>query len=576
MTPSPRQGREARNRAAVAAAATIAVVAAILIAAPSAFAIGLTNLSSAPTNTQAGANSDFTIHMEFTSPGDQVRDLVIGLPPGQIGDPTATPLCTVAQLNADACPANTIVGEVTAVANILGIPLPVTATGFLYNLEAQPGEPARFGIVLHPLGIGIVPPITLQSAVALRPDDFGLNTIIDDIPNTTLIGGDTSIVSQDITLYGIAPGTGRPFSRNPTSCQQATTTFSATSYSGPTTVTPATGQASYTPTGCGALPFSPVFSADVDVPGELEPGTKPAVTTVIRQTAAESGMRNAKVFVPPELGADVNQILPGEVCAPAQFQAHSCPANTRVGTAIAASPVMANPLTGSVYVVDNPGNTAQIGLDLQGQLSLQLLGQLEPSDNSSTFTNLPDIPISRFELRFDGGPDGLLSATRDICRPPAPVFRTDFLAYSGARRIGATDAVVKGCGPLRDPTLRVRLKRTGSEHPGLIAKVKAASGFERLRRVKLKLPPGLSSAGGRHEADISARANGDRLKPSAVRANGRTVTLKLPSYGVASAKLKVAGDALNRRGSLGGRPKFRAKVTDTDGKATSLRVRAKR
>ena len=98
---------------------------------------------------QAGAHSDFHIHMDFG--GGQVKDLTVGLPPGLVGDPNATPQCTVAQLNADGCPANTQVGRVIANATVTVGVLPVTldVNGDLYNLTPQPGEPARFGIVLR-------------------------------------------------------------------------------------------------------------------------------------------------------------------------------------------------------------------------------------------------------------------------------------------------------------------------------------------------------------------------------------------------------------------------------------------
>ena len=78
----------------------IVIAAAALLAVPaSAQALSLSGLAASPASTQAGAHSDFQIHMHFA--GGQVKDLTIGLPPGQIGDPNATPLCTVGQLNAD-------------------------------------------------------------------------------------------------------------------------------------------------------------------------------------------------------------------------------------------------------------------------------------------------------------------------------------------------------------------------------------------------------------------------------------------------------------------------------------------
>jgi hypothetical protein len=273
--------------------------AALLVALPtSAQALGLSNLTAAPASTQAGAHSDFHIHMDFS--GGQVKDLTVGLPPGMVGNPNATPKCTVQDLNADNCPDNTIVGSVTANATVTVVVLPVSVdvNGDLYNLQPQPGEPARFGIVLRPLSVpplpSVLPPIILQSGVQLRPD-FGLNTVINDIPNTTLSSGDTTIDSQDITLFGSRAWMSAPFMRNPTSCNLKTTSFSATPYTGGT----ATGQASFTTTGCGNLNFSPSFTARVGGPGQTGPNRVPTtVITSIDQDPDEADLIKAQVAVP--------------------------------------------------------------------------------------------------------------------------------------------------------------------------------------------------------------------------------------------------------------------------------------
>ena len=105
-------------------------------------------------------HSDVNIHIGFTSPGDDVKDLTVSLPPGLVGDPTATPLCTVTQLQGDACPSASQVGTVTTGATAHPIPLlsvPLTVNGSLYNVEAAAGQPARFGIVLRPTGSDPLP-----------------------------------------------------------------------------------------------------------------------------------------------------------------------------------------------------------------------------------------------------------------------------------------------------------------------------------------------------------------------------------------------------------------------------------
>ena len=79
------------SRTRIALTTAIAATAASLAVASSASALGFTNLSSAPVDVTAGAHSNFTQHIEFTTPTDDVKNLIVHLPPGQVGDPTATP-----------------------------------------------------------------------------------------------------------------------------------------------------------------------------------------------------------------------------------------------------------------------------------------------------------------------------------------------------------------------------------------------------------------------------------------------------------------------------------------------------
>jgi hypothetical protein len=127
----------------------IAAVALAAVAPASASAaISLTGSTGAPSNLAAGAHSDFNIHLATS--GDDIKDLVISLPPGEVGNPQATPLCNPSQL--PNCPANTQVGTVSSSVTIASL-LPQTITGAVYNLTPNAGEPARFGIVLNSLPI---------------------------------------------------------------------------------------------------------------------------------------------------------------------------------------------------------------------------------------------------------------------------------------------------------------------------------------------------------------------------------------------------------------------------------------
>ena len=436
----------ARDRARRLAAPVIVAAAALVSLAGAASAQALTVTGTAqPVNPQAGAHSNVNININFGPADQNVDDLRIGLPPGLIGDPTATPLCTVAQLNADACPAASQVGTVTANATVTVLVVPVTldVNGTLYNLEAQPGEPARFGIVLRPVSIPplppLLPPVIMQSGVELRPD-FGLDTVVNNIPETTS-GLPTHINSMSLTLLGTANG--QPFMRNPTSCAPATTTFTASPHP------PATGSASdtdeFTPTDCGSLPFSPGFSARAGAPGATAPPARSPVTTVISQTEAEAGLKTATVFLPSELGTDLTVLE--NTCSEADFLNSACPPSNIIGGALAQSAVLNEPLVGPVVLIATPG-LPRVGLDLQGPLHLLLQGDFQIAASTGVqFDGLPDIPILNFALTFNGGPSGLVIPARDLCLPPAPLFSTDFVGHNGATQSGQVAATIEGCGP---------------------------------------------------------------------------------------------------------------------------------
>src|SRR5262245_28693284 len=452
--------RELRRRAA-----TITLLATVLFAAAPAAAQAITvSGTAAPTDTTAGAHSNFNIHIDFS--GGQVKDLVVGLPPGLVGDPNATPKCTVAQLNAstgmaDGCPANTQVGSVSAVAQLLML-VPVTVNGKLYNLQPQPGEPARFGIVLHPDPLGVTTPIILQSGAQLRQNDFGLNTIINNIPNQTVAPGDTTILSQDITLFGIAPGTGNPFMRNPTSCTPKSTTFSATPYSESTgnATTPA-----FTPTTCAGLDFSPSFSALIG-PGQVGAGAKPPVTTSIDQDNGEAGLRTARVVIPTDLNPDTAAVA--NQCSQGDFQAGTCPPGTIVGSATASSPLLTQPLSGPVALTQTGAGLPNVGLNLQGELHLLLQGTFG-ADKAVTFEGLPDVPIAHFQLSFN---PGVLTVGRDLCGPPAPVFHEDFNGWNGASRSLDTPATAVGGGCTPCPVSKAKKKHKKKNREAAAAKKK--------------------------------------------------------------------------------------------------------
>ena len=429
-----------------------------LILVPAAHAaLGFQGLSAAPADPNAGANSDFNVHIGFTSATDDVKDLTISLPPGMVGNPTATPLCTMTQLQGDSCPGASQVGSVTAnvtahLLDPLPLTLPLTVDGSLYNVTAPVGEPARFGIVLRPVGSDPLPlfqKIIQVSDVRLRQSDFGLDTVLANIPRTAHALGQalsvpTDINSMDISLRGTVGGKG--FMRNPTSCGTKTTKFTADSYANPNQQV--TGQASWVSANCAVLPFSPHLLVGLGGPGATSVGKTIPMTTTITQGNGEAGLRNAQVLLPTRIGPNIS-VLDNQ-CPLAKFRADAttCPAASKVGTGTASSPFLPSALNGTVVITSPlPGEPLPgLGVDLRGPLSLQVIGKFVFTPAlGNAFADLPDIPISNFKLRFHGGNGGLISTGANLCKAHPPLFRGTFDGWNGATKNVGVKAKISGC-----------------------------------------------------------------------------------------------------------------------------------
>lgn len=540
--------------------ATLGAVAGSLAFGASAQAFDVSGTIGEPANKRAGANSDLTIQIEVQEPEAQIRDLTIHLPPGLVGDPTGPLQCAETELLADACPDGSQVGTTSSDVDVVVldpvITVPLTVTGDVYNMVPQQGEPARFGIVLRPPSsdvLPLLPKIYLQSPASLRQGDFGLDSILKDLPNQSA-GLETRIKSFDLTLFAKA-GNDTDFLRNPTSCTPKQITFDAKSYDDQT----ASGEAPpFTPTNCPALDFSPELTAEVEGVGT---GIHPELTTVISQGATEAGLKDAEVILPAELQPN-NDALNNQCTIP-DFNAGTCAAAAAIGSAVASSPLQSNPLTGTAYLLNNGGGLG-LGLDLQGDLAFKLIGSFvfDPQFRTGNlFEDLPDIPISEFELTIDGGDGGLVTATRDLCEPPAILTDYDFLGHNGEQVTGQVETGVTGC-PEVDPTATVDVPNPGADNPDLDLDVTAGS--DPVKKVKLKLPGAFRfTSGKKFKAGATVLVDGAEVPDSHVK--GKPHRAILDDLGAAdTANLEIRKKAMARVKKAPTGP-FVVKIVEEDG-----------
>jgi hypothetical protein len=126
------------------------------------------------------------------------KDLHFRLPPGLIGNPTATPRCPIGQFLANLmhveCPADTVMGVALSTVNLFnsGHNL-IQFAEPVFNLEPEAGEPARFGFIVDEQD-----PIVLDTAVRTG-GDYGVTV------SSTNITEQVEFISSEVTFWGV-PG----------------------------------------------------------------------------------------------------------------------------------------------------------------------------------------------------------------------------------------------------------------------------------------------------------------------------------------------------------------------------------
>lgn len=439
----------------------VAVALAVLFgAAGQAKAIGISGVSAAPVDARAGAHSDFNLSFNVSNPSDHLKDLTVDLPTGLLGNPMATTQCTEAQLNQDACPAASQVGTTTTQVTALGLPLSVPGT--VYNVQPPANAPAQLGIVLRPV-LGLLGKIYIDVRIRVRDEaDYGLQTIINNLPRTQA-GLPIEIDGLSLTLNGALPN-GNSFMVNPTTCNTATTKVTADSYASSKPVT-ATG--SFTPTDCANEPFQPGMQIGIDQPTPDTITPHSIGLTQPQDVGGRSVSHVKKAVVRLPTGTSFNpSIAPTlQLCSSSQFGGQGdanvkCPAASLVGHVAFDNPLLGT-VPGDVYFGREPGNPYMLYIIGQKSgVTVKIKATVTPDDATgqitTTFDNLPQVPFTKFNLTFIGGPRGVL-----VTPPSCGTYTGSITAtpYSGGpsqtptTNFQISDDQHGGCSPKETPTV---------------------------------------------------------------------------------------------------------------------------
>jgi hypothetical protein len=420
----------------------------------------IAEFSASTTSSQAGAHPDVTTSVVFpTIAGDggtvfgdgNVRTLVVQLPPGLQGASGAIAGCSQFEFTERRCGAETQVGWVeVALSDSAGIPSLVRLP--VFNL--QPGSDE----VAAEIGFAIGGLVTTHLPIEVRSNgDYGLSVIGIGISrlfsanafSLTMWGvpGDPSHDPQRLdmeTHEPVSPGPlpRIPFLTNPTSCgEDLALRAEATSYQEPEKVIAA--QTTLPPiTGCSEVEFAPRLRArpttdvadspsgldlDLAVPQNLDP-----------DGLASAQPREATLTLPEGLVVNPSAANGLEACSPDQIGlksavgdplAHfgleppSCPAASSLGDVEIVTPLLGEPLKGSVYLAtahQNPfGSLLALYLSIQGPgLDIKLPGKVEPDPQTGritiTFENTPQLSMEHLRIHLFKGASALLR-TPAVC-----------------------------------------------------------------------------------------------------------------------------------------------------------------
>jgi hypothetical protein len=426
---------------------------------------------------QAGASPNASSWTTLSYPGvvntDDIKKTVGHFAAGMLANPEAVPHCKQELYLADACPADTRIGESVARIQVLPPAGPVLEEkGRIYNQELLADEAGRLGIIVDtaPTKTFLTAPFYVRTE-----GDGGLDGILDDLPRAIAGIGDIHVLHLGFTLYGTVQG--RNFTRGPTSCTLKVSTGDGYAYDHPGPIGGPATPSTYTPTGCEKLPFRPTFDMRVGSAGTTGERDHPPLSVRVTQQQGEAGILGNGVTLPFEIGPHLAAL--GTVCTNEQLAAEACPAGSKVGTASATSPFMATPLNGPVHLVQQQGVVIPgLVADLKGRVPLKIRIATQILGGrliKSTVTGVPDLPVGSFTLNLDGGNAGVLESKYDLCfsgsRHRKLAAGVEFSAHSGARTTSKPRIAVAGCGPAARASLRraagrrARMTVTARRHP---------------------------------------------------------------------------------------------------------------
>lgn len=238
------------------------------------------------------------------APVKNLKNVVVELPAGMLGNPTATPKCTQSQLIENQCPHASRVGQFAVIGGLFVFGEFERSGRFccssVFNMVPESGYPAELAFTFA----GQV--ITLHTSLVWTPDGYRIRAAATGLPSVL------EVTTTVITLYG-NPGavneaeSETAFLTNPSDCGagEKTTHLALNTWDSPAEVTSADASAYLTLTGCDALQFNPLLTmspSDGSEEGTARSDTPSAYTT---ELSVPQATQYSQLGTPPLKSASV-------------------------------------------------------------------------------------------------------------------------------------------------------------------------------------------------------------------------------------------------------------------------------
>ncbi len=410
-------------------------------------------MTAGATTDQAGGYTDFTMLLTREDGQQRMGRLQFKTPEGLLGMISQVQLCLEPQASRGECSSAAQIGHTVTTAGPGPYPFEVPQAGGppapIYLTGPFEGAPYGLSIVVPvvagPFNLGTV---VVRAKIEVDPHTSQLTITTGQLP-LILDGIPTDLRSIDAVID-------RPnFMFNPTSCTPMS--FSGTAFSNEGSTAPLSSH--FQVGSCQALKFQPDFK--VSTSGKTSRANGASLTARIvypvgnlgfNQASSQSNIHSVKVDLPKQLPSRLTTLQ--KACPAKTFEADpaNCPSASVVGHAKAITPLLPVSIEGPAYFVSHAGEEfPSLIAVLQGDnVTVDLVGSTfinnKTNITSSTFKEVPDVPIQSFELNLPQGKYSALAANGNLCKVTGGLkMPTAFTGQNGAVLHQSTPVSVTGC-----------------------------------------------------------------------------------------------------------------------------------